>query len=71
VGAAKYTLHPRAYDQAADPSHPLGPPSPDLAWLVHPASTGLPPEDWDSLITVLLTLHGQQREANLDTRRGR
>jgi hypothetical protein len=26
--------------------------------------------DWDALIATLLTLHDQQREANLDTRRG-
>jgi len=34
------------------------------------ALTGLPACQWDTLIATLMTLHGQQREASLDTRRG-
>ena len=69
-GDWNYTLRPREYDQAAGAPYPFGQPSPDLAWLRHPALTGLPPQDWDSLITRLTALHGQQREAGLDKRRG-
>jgi hypothetical protein len=43
---------------------------PDLAWLRHPALTGLTEPDWDSLLTTLLTLHDQQREVSLHRRRG-
>jgi Helix-turn-helix of DDE superfamily endonuclease len=43
---------------------------PDLAWLRHPALTGLPAQQWDDLIATLMRLHPRQREANLDTRRG-
>jgi hypothetical protein len=32
--------------------------------------TGLPAPQWDTLIATLLSLHGQQREAHLDKRRG-
>ena len=32
--------------------------------------TGLPAAEWDALITELMTLHDQQREASLDKRRG-
>ena len=69
-GDWNYCLHPQEYDQASGAPHPLGLPSPDLAWLACPAITGLPACDWDALIATLLTLHDQQREANLDTRRG-
>jgi Rhodopirellula transposase DDE domain len=69
-GDWNYTLRPQAYDQAAGAPYPFGQPSPDLAWLRHPALTGVPPPDWDSLITRLTALHGQQREAGLDKRRG-
>ncbi len=44
--------------------------SPDLAWLCRPALIGLPAAGWDALITTLMTLHDQQREASLDKRRG-
>ena len=69
-GDWNYTLRPQEYDQAAGAPYPFGQPSPDLAWLRHPALTGVPPQDWDSLITRLTALHGQQREASLDKRRG-
>ena len=61
---------PRTYDQASGAPYPFDRPSPDLAWLCHPALTGLPAPDWDALIAALLTLHDQQRETNLDKRRG-
>ena len=49
---------------------PFDQPSPDLAWLCHPALTGLPADEWDALVTSLITLHEDQREADLDKRRG-
>jgi Rhodopirellula transposase DDE domain len=69
-GDWNYTLHPREYDQAAGVPDPFDQPSPDLAWLCHPALTGLPAQDWDAPITALMTLHDQQRETGLDKRRG-
>jgi Rhodopirellula transposase DDE domain len=69
-GDWNYTLRPQAYDHINSAPDPLDRPSPDLAWLHHPALTGLPPRDWDDLITTLMALHDQQREASLDKRRG-
>src|SRR5271170_7749514 len=69
-GDWNYTLRPQEYDQAAGVPDPFDQPSPGLAWLAHPALTGLPARQWDTLIATLMTLHGQQREANLDSRRG-
>jgi transposase len=69
-GDWNYTLRPEAYDQAAGAPYPFDQPSPDLAWLRHPALTGLPAPEWDTLITTLLALHNQQREASLHKRRG-
>src|SRR5437773_1724295 len=69
-GGWNYTLRPEAYDQAAGAPDPFDRPSPDLAWLCHPALTGLPAQEWDALIAVLMSLHDQQRETNLDKRRG-
>jgi transposase len=69
-GDWNYTLHPQDYDQAAGVPGPFDRPSPGLAWLCHPALTGLPPGRWDALITTLMTLHDQQRETSLDKRRG-
>jgi len=69
-GDWNYTLHPKAYDPAGGAPDPFDQPSPGLAWLCHPALTGLPAPEWDTLITALMTLHGQQREADLDKRRG-
>jgi Rhodopirellula transposase DDE domain len=65
-----YTLRPEAYDQDAGVPDPFDQPSPDLAWLRHPALTGLPPAGWDAVIATLMILHDQQREASLDKRRG-
>jgi hypothetical protein len=69
-GDWNYTLRPQEYDQAAGAPDPFDQPSPGLAWLCHPALTGLPAGDWGALIATLMTLHDQQREANLDARRG-
>jgi hypothetical protein len=69
-GDWNYTLRPQAYDQDAGTPEPFDQPSPDLAWLCHPALTGLPAAEWDALTAALMTLHGQQREASLDKRRG-
>jgi hypothetical protein len=69
-GDWNYTLRPEAYDQDAGAPDPFDQPSPDLAWLCHPALTGLSAREWDALITALMTLHDQRREADLDKRRG-
>ena len=69
-GDWNYALRPEAYDQISDAPDPFDRPSPDLAWLCHPALTGLPAPEWDSLIATLMTLHDQQRETSLDARRG-
>ena len=69
-GDWNYTLHPMAWDQTAGVPDPFDQPSPDLAWLRHPALTGLPAQDWDALIAALMALHDQQREMRLDKRRG-
>jgi hypothetical protein len=70
-GDWNYTLRPEAYEHINTTPDPFDQPSPDLAWLHDPALTGLPAPEWDTLITTLLTLHAQQREASLDKRRGR
>ena len=69
-GDWNYTLRPQAYDQDAGAPYPFDRPSPDLAWLCHPALTGLTAPEWDTLIAALGTLDDQQREADLDKRRG-
>jgi Rhodopirellula transposase DDE domain len=69
-GDWNYTLRPQEYDQASDAPDPFDQPSPDLAWLCHPALTGLPAPQWDALLAALMTLHDQQRETSLEQRRG-
>jgi Rhodopirellula transposase DDE domain len=69
-GDWNYTLHPKTYQHINTAPDPFDQPSPDLAWLRHPALTGLPTQQWDALITTLLRLHDEQREASLDKRRG-
>jgi len=69
-GDWNYTLHAQEYDQAAGVPDPFDQPSPDLAWLCHPALTGLPAQDWDALTAALMKLHDQQRETSLHKRRG-
>src|SRR6185312_5589238 len=50
-GDWNYTLRPGPYDQISSAPGPFDQPSPDLAWLHHPALTGLPAQQWDALIT--------------------
>ncbi len=69
-GDWNYTLRPEACQHINPDPDPFDQPSPDLAWLRHPALTGLPAPQWDALISTLMTLHPRQREANLDKRRG-
>ena len=69
-GDWNYTLRPREYHLPASDPDPFDQPSPDLAWLCHPALTGIPADGWDALIGTLMTLHDQQRETALDKRRG-
>jgi Rhodopirellula transposase DDE domain len=69
-GDWNYTLRPEAYEHVSTVPDPFDQPSPDLAWLCHPALTGLPAQEWDALIAALMTLHNQQRETSLDARRG-
>jgi hypothetical protein len=69
-GDWNYTLRPETYDQAAGVPGPFDRPSPERAWLCHPALTGLPAREWDALVAALMSLHGQQRETSLDERRG-
>ncbi|MGR8007599.1 ISAzo13 family transposase [Streptomyces hypolithicus] len=69
-GDWNYTLRPEAFAQVNDAPDPFDQPSPDLAWLCHPALTGMPAQEWDTLITTMTTLHEDQREKNLDKRRG-
>ena len=70
-GDWNYTLRPEDYDQAAGRPRSV-PTSPALTWpgWRHPARTGLSAREWDALITTLMTLHDQRREADLDKRRG-
>ena len=65
-----YSLLPEPYEQVNTTPDPFDQPSPDLAWLRHPAVTGLSDTDLDVLLTTLLSLHDQQREASLHQRRG-
>ncbi|WP_196218142.1 ISAzo13-like element transposase-related protein, partial [Streptomyces blattellae] len=69
-GDWNYSLRPEPYDQVSDAPDPFDQPSADLAWLCHPALTGLPAEEWTKLITTLTALHEDQRETHLDKRRG-
>ena len=64
------TLAPRA---AAPPDPAPAPPPrprPDLAWLTHPAITGLPARHLDALTAALTGPAAQLREAALNRRRG-
>jgi hypothetical protein len=56
-----YTLRPEPYEQITTAPDPFDQPRPDLAWLHHPALTGLSEPDWNALLTTLLTLHAQHR----------
>ncbi|WNV83888.1 ISAzo13 family transposase [Umezawaea sp. Da 62-37] len=70
-GDWNYTLRPEAYPRIpVTVPDPFDQPSPDLAWLCHPAITGLPTHDWHNVIAALTAPHEDQREAQLVTRRG-
>jgi hypothetical protein len=69
-GDWNYTLHPHL--PAARTPAP-GPPArrrPTLAWLSHPALTGLTTRQFDALTTALASPSGQLREAKLARHRG-
>jgi transposase len=68
-GEWNYTLHPAP---ATPPTtHPTNAtPDQDHNWLHHPALTGMPPTEWDTLITRVTLLHQLQRELALHDRRG-
>jgi transposase len=65
-----YTLHPQAHHTRAAAPAPPAPAPPDLAWLTHPAITGLPARALDALTATLTGPAGQLREAALNRRRG-
>ncbi len=69
-GDWNYTLRPEAHDRDAGVPVPFDRPSPHLAWLCHPALTGMPPREWDALVTALTGPYDQPRETLLDKRRG-
>ena len=66
-----YTLRPQPHDTppAAIPAPPAPAPA-DLAWLTHPAITGLPARALDALTAALTGPASQLREAALNRRRG-
>jgi transposase len=68
-GDWNYTLHPAPAAPAAPPRRPA-PPRPDLAWLAHPAITGLPGPAFDALTAALAGPAAALREAALHRRRG-
>jgi len=66
-----YTLRPQpGHPPAATAPAPPGRPRPDLAWLAHPAITGLPARALDALTAALTGPAAQLREAGLNRRRG-
>jgi transposase len=70
-GDWNYTLRPEPFPHLPiSAPDPFDQPRPDLAWLCHPTLTGWPTPEWDALITTITALHDQQREAELDKRRG-
>ena len=70
-GDWNYTLRPETHPHLpVTAPDPFDQPRPDLAWLCHPAVTGLPVPEWETLITTITTLHDHQRAAELDKRRG-
>src|SRR5216683_5332996 len=65
-----YTLAPRASAPPAPAPRPPARARPDLAWLTHPAITGLPARALDALTAALTGPAAQLREAALNRRRG-
>src|SRR5882724_5743955 len=72
-GEWNYTLHPQAATAPAAPPAPAprrpARPRPDLAWLAHPAITGMPGPALDALTAALTGPAAALREAALDRRR--
>jgi hypothetical protein len=68
-GDWNYTLLP-APPPAPPPARPPGPPPPDLAWLAHPAITGMTRPALDALTAQLAGPAAALREAALHRRRG-
>jgi transposase len=70
-GDWNYTLGPQASGPPPAPAPaPPAPPRPDLAWLAHPAITGLDTRHLDALTAALAGPAAQLREAALNRRRG-
>jgi transposase len=69
-GEWNYTLAPHQPTAALNAPPPPEPTDAHRTWLTHPALTGLPPADWDTLLIQLATPHDEQREDILHTRRG-
>jgi Rhodopirellula transposase DDE domain len=72
-GDWNYTLHPQAATPASAPATAPQPkasqPRPDLAWLSHPAITGMPGPAFDALTAALTTPAAALRQARLNRRR--
>ena len=72
-GDWNYTLRPELFeriDTTRVTPVAFDTPSPRLAWLAHPAITGMTDTDWTALIARLLPLHKQLREDKLHRQRG-
>ena len=69
-GDWNYTLRPGGFTRIDESPDPFDAPSPDLAYLAHPAITGMTEEEFTTLTDRLLTLHHTQREHQLHLRRG-
>jgi hypothetical protein len=70
-GDWNYTLHPQEHRRdGVLPIPPQNEAGPGRDWLTHPALTGIPHKQWDSLVTELAAARAAQREADLHQRRG-
>ena len=69
-GDWNYTLRPDGFARIDETPDPFDAPSPDLAYLAHPAITGMTDEAFTALADRLLALHHTQREDQLHQRRG-
>ncbi|WP_405019050.1 ISAzo13 family transposase [Kitasatospora sp. NBC_00070] len=70
-GDWNYTLRPEEHCRdGVPPIPPQDLPGPGRSWLVHPALTGMPDEQWSGLIAALSAAREGQREADLHQRRG-
>jgi hypothetical protein len=72
-GEWNYTLHPQPATPpggAATAPRPASQPRPALAWLCHPAITGMPGPAFDALTAALTAPAAAHREARLNRRRG-